>query len=442
MAVLIVCPFRFLDSESEGPGSPPVSSSTASTTQTVFHDVPADDLATTCQDSLDDDVATLEARIVSLNVQNSRTAIARLPMELIQEIFVITSRSAGYRRVGKTALAVTWVCHSWRELAHGTSTLWSHIDFSNLAWIEVALSQARNQPLSLSFDFGLDDYEDAPTLFSLCLRKLPQIETLSVARTYAVGNELDVCLNPLWTTNAPMLVELALHNRTIPTTITPEIFPGLESLSLNECEFDWESLPLRCGLKTLSIHRPRSRISAEFLLDKLWALGSSLESLRLNETLLASTTIAPHHPNPSSGRSRKEFPKIRHFEMRDPRATQIIFILDHILLPSHVETIEINAFSANAQFDIAKALISCRGLENWPTKTVEFDLQYDILVFWATDPERRESISFTVSTALDVRWIYKSPVGIVHIRYIKPCGLWNIRDSAWAGSPCIGVFSA
>ncbi|TFK64859.1 hypothetical protein BDN72DRAFT_962936 [Pluteus cervinus] len=381
-----------LDSESGGSYNPSACSLTANTTQSVSHGARANAVATTRQE-VDDDSATLEARIATMNLHNSCTAIAQLPWELMQEIFVITSRSAGYRKVGKTALSVTWVCHTWREVAHGTSALWDHIDFSNPAWVEMALFHTQTRPLYLSFTFEWEEYEDANRLFSVCLEQLARIKTFSVTRANPAGNELNVCLNPLWTTSAPLLVELALYSRTIPRSLSPEIFPSLEGLSLVNCKFEWESLPIRTGLRTLVIDHPRSRTSAEYLLGRLSIIAPTLEWLTLNGTLLK--TIAAPRAN-LLGRLPLKLNKIRHFEMRDDFSPPITLILDHILLPSHVDTIELHLRSGRInQFEMLRALVSCRGLENWPGDAVEFDLQYDTLLLYMVDSDRR-SISLSL----------------------------------------------
>ncbi|TFK67087.1 hypothetical protein BDN72DRAFT_859439 [Pluteus cervinus] len=376
------------DSKSEGPGSSPALSSTSLTTQSVFRGAHPDDLAITSRESIDSEIATLEARIVSLKIQNAHTAIARLPLELMQEIFVIISRSAGYLEVGKAALSVTWVCHSWREVAHGTSELWNYIDFSNPTWVEVALSRTQNRPLYLSFDFKWEDYADANHLLAPCLQQLARIKIFSVSRAHTVGSKLDICLSPLWNSSAPLLVELTLHSRTIPTNLTPEIFPKLERLSLTHCKFSWESLPIRVGLKTLLINHPGSRISAEDLLERLWVVSPTLESLTLSRTLL-NTTATPRD-NLLLGQRPQKLNKIEYFEMRDDHAPPITFILDHILLPSHVDAVKIFIRNGGVeQFETVRALVSCRGLESWPIETFEFDLQYDMLVLYLVDSNRR-----------------------------------------------------
>ncbi|TFK58261.1 hypothetical protein BDN72DRAFT_782324, partial [Pluteus cervinus] len=104
----------------------------------------------TARQRIDEEIAQLNARIISLKTtRNTFTVVARLPIEVLEQIFVITARSAGDQGVGKGALFISWVCRSWRELALQTSALWSYVDFLDLNWVETALARTRNQPLHL-----------------------------------------------------------------------------------------------------------------------------------------------------------------------------------------------------------------------------------------------------------------------------------------------------
>ncbi|TFK61255.1 hypothetical protein BDN72DRAFT_936687 [Pluteus cervinus] len=360
----------------------------------VSHRTHADDFATARQ-QIDEEITTLKARIVSLKTtRNTFTTTARLPIEVMQEIFVITSRSAGDRGVGKAALLMTWICHSWRELAHEASELWSYVDFLNRAWVERALSRTRDRTLHLSFDFQRVCYEDSNRVLSICLDDISRIGTLHITQAEMSVGQLGVSLNPLWTISAPLLVELALDCRALPSNLTPEIFPALRRLSLDRCEFNWKSLPIRTGLKALRITNPRSRTSPEYVLDKLRLLGPTLESLLLYNTLPHTLPIPV--PNPPSHETRHELTKIQDFNILDDYGPPIIFILNHLLLPSDVDNLEIYADNGDEdQFDTVRALVACRGIDNWPVETVEFDVQYYTLGIRMTD-SRSRSLSFSI----------------------------------------------
>ncbi|TFK60789.1 hypothetical protein BDN72DRAFT_748420, partial [Pluteus cervinus] len=91
----------------------------------------------------------LEARILALKTtRNTFTPISSLHPEIIQQIFFLASVEL-YKMnpMGKTALRISWVCQSWRDLALQTSQLWSYIEFLHPTWIETALSRTRQRPL-------------------------------------------------------------------------------------------------------------------------------------------------------------------------------------------------------------------------------------------------------------------------------------------------------
>ncbi|TFK67506.1 hypothetical protein BDN72DRAFT_770620, partial [Pluteus cervinus] len=100
--------------------------------------------AATARQKIDEEILRLESRIFILKCsRNDLSPIVRLHSEILQEIFVLASQSSKSGRIGKTALFISWICHSWRELALQTTELWSHIDFYHPAWIETALARTR-----------------------------------------------------------------------------------------------------------------------------------------------------------------------------------------------------------------------------------------------------------------------------------------------------------
>ncbi|TFK67516.1 hypothetical protein BDN72DRAFT_770623, partial [Pluteus cervinus] len=101
---------------------------------------------------IDEEISHLESRILILKTtRNTLIPIARLHPEIVQEIFVFALRGSDYSKVGSTALLISWICRNWRELAHRSTELWSHIDFLNPTWIEAVLSRTRQRELSFRF---------------------------------------------------------------------------------------------------------------------------------------------------------------------------------------------------------------------------------------------------------------------------------------------------
>ncbi|TFK67011.1 hypothetical protein BDN72DRAFT_771338, partial [Pluteus cervinus] len=101
--------------------------------------------------SLDEEIAQLEARLLVLKLaRNALAPFTRLHSEILQDIFFLAHTTS--QNKGKTSLIITWVSHTWRELAHHTSALWSYIDFEKQEWVETAISRTRNRELEFSYD--------------------------------------------------------------------------------------------------------------------------------------------------------------------------------------------------------------------------------------------------------------------------------------------------
>ncbi|TFK59208.1 hypothetical protein BDN72DRAFT_750970, partial [Pluteus cervinus] len=58
------------------------------------------------------------------STRNAHVSIAHLHHEILQEIFITTAFESG-GAPGHTALLVSWVCRSWRQIALRTPALWS-----------------------------------------------------------------------------------------------------------------------------------------------------------------------------------------------------------------------------------------------------------------------------------------------------------------------------
>ncbi|TFK69722.1 hypothetical protein BDN72DRAFT_589682 [Pluteus cervinus] len=341
----------------------------------------------TARQKINDEIAQLEARIRTLKTTlNTLVPISHLHHEIIQQIFVLSSLpSRGDRipQIGKACLLLTWVCSSWRELAHETSELWSHIDFINPIWVEAALSRTQSRQLHFQFTFPLEYEGEFDDLALQCLGNLSRITTLSI-RDWSDGPSNFPRMSPLWGVPALHLVELSLGGISLPSNLFVGTFPTLRNLSLRNCEFHWDALPVRVGLQKLSLSYPKSQISAEDLIPKLQIIAPELEELSLNLTILPN--IIPQPLN-SSLQTRFHLKKLRKFFIYEMEASSITFILNHLSLPAHVPRISVKVQSNDVgtsdvhdQFDMARAIVSSRGLAAWPVMTVDVDPEADVLI--------------------------------------------------------------
>ncbi|TFK59207.1 hypothetical protein BDN72DRAFT_946708 [Pluteus cervinus] len=340
------------------------------------HHYPPDDIHAKSRQKIDAEIAQLEARIIALKItQNSLSPITRLHREVIQDIFVLASQESRFIQNGKASLLISWVCRSWRELAHQCSALWSSIDFTNTTWIQAALSRTKSRPLSSSLSVPLDYSGDLDFLASLCLGNLPRISKLVIS-SLSRNEDLDdfTHLSPLWLTPAPQLVELSLYNLSLPSGLFSGTCPALQRLFLGTCKFDWKGLPIHDGIKRLNISSPIDRISAHDLVQQLRMLGPEVEDLSFRDTLLL--TVA----HPSSSQTRHEFANLKAFIMYEDTSPGATYILNQLSLPLCFGRAIISVGgSPSERLDIAQALTSCRGLAKWPVNSLEVDVQDDCI---------------------------------------------------------------
>ncbi|TFK67524.1 hypothetical protein BDN72DRAFT_842959 [Pluteus cervinus] len=332
------------------------------------------DATARARQKIDEEIAQLDSRILTLKAtRNTLSPIAHLHPEIIQEIFIFASQGSEYGEIGKTSLLITWICHTWRKLAHETTGLWSHIDFFDPTWIETSLSRTRQRPLSFRWfvPLGGNNFKQAA---SLCLENLSRMRDLGIASDLDTSNSLDwfPLSDPLWTTPVPNLVELDLLSISLPSNLFSGTFPALVNLSLDGCDFDWASLPVRTGIKNLNIRGPMTQTSPNTILR---VVAPELEYLELNETLISSA------PAPSLT-SRLGLPKLKSLMLDEQHCLSFASLLNAISPPSYLGQTDI-VFCADPdseQFKAAKAFVSFRGITRWPVEHLELQVHRSSLI--------------------------------------------------------------
>jgi hypothetical protein len=251
--------------------------------------------------------------------------ISRLPSELLLCIFLFV-RWTDNSTWGVEWIAVSQVCHRWRNLAIGNPLLWNRIDLSYLGqWTDIV---QRSQSSSLIVRANLS--KDAPHVHS-CVEVLPHIAT----RIVSVGIRVefpwihDRVDSKVLTTSAPFLLSISLavpKKDRHPVDILPTTFfggrtpPLLYRLKLIHVGF---TLPWACpNLKQLEIQSIHARTSCT--LNEIITLLQQtplLTDLVLHDTL-SSHVEASYLGNPV------ELPHLRTF-----RLGHNLEILDHLALP-------------------------------------------------------------------------------------------------------------
>ncbi|TFK69721.1 hypothetical protein BDN72DRAFT_839986 [Pluteus cervinus] len=229
---------------------------------------------------IDEEIAELKTRIITLkSFRNTFSPLARLHREIIQEIFVIFSQNPARGSIGRAALLLTWVCQSWRELAHETSELWSYIDYVSVPRLQVALPRTRTRPLTFSASFRPGHCDHLGLFPFLCLGNISRIRSLTICFLSGSSTNTLTFKSPLWATPAPLLVALELRDLSFPPDLFSGTFPALRKLCLARCEFSWDRLPIHGRIEDLSISDPIARNAAEDLLRTLQIMGPEVKRL-------------------------------------------------------------------------------------------------------------------------------------------------------------------
>ncbi|TFK69281.1 hypothetical protein BDN72DRAFT_959655 [Pluteus cervinus] len=208
--------------------SPTISKSIPPLSSSLFHSTL--DLSGLTKDSsfvkIDSEISHLEKRILALrNLRNTLPPISSLPNEILCKIFLIShdvdvdphlnvleKGKIEWRRVGKTRLVLSWVSRHWREVALSYPDLWSLLTNGKMEYNRACIIRSKNRYLTVYLRERLNDH-------------------------------IQECLS------ASSL--------------------SLRHLTLDDCGFSWDSLPISSTLTTLHIIYPNTRIAAETLAGML-----------------------------------------------------------------------------------------------------------------------------------------------------------------------------
>ncbi|TFK67508.1 hypothetical protein BDN72DRAFT_960955 [Pluteus cervinus] len=259
----------------------------------------------------------------------------RLPPEILREIFLLTSHSNFQHDKGKITLSLSWVSHEWRELAHGTSSLWTCIDLIHPEWIETALSRSNDRLVQFYLElkcYSWEKRQHSTRALRLCFQNLSRVDVLSVG--YPGSTESTSILEEIqgWSLPAPRLVELRLHDVPIRSDLFSGTYPSLRLVHLIACKANWDEFPIFLGLEKLLIGYPRSPITIGSLIKLLRGIGQSLEELFIAHALRFPTSI--HHQ--ASGRLQLD--NLKKLSISEPHLDSIKGFLDQISLPRVVKT--------------------------------------------------------------------------------------------------------
>ena len=189
---------------------------------------------------------TLAALSLLRSMRNTFVSINRIPPEVFSLILDYWERQDAER----DAIALTHVCHGWREIFTSRSSLWTHLDCKDAEKTHTHIGRSRSHPLEIS----LMRWERIPYCNDALLMAIPHIGRISSLTIYVLSDALSRLLNH-FPFPAPFLKELKIvlhydglaHDprpATIPNTILPDCSPPLRKLRLSNVATDlpWRNL--------------------------------------------------------------------------------------------------------------------------------------------------------------------------------------------------------
>ncbi|KAI0782810.1 hypothetical protein C8Q75DRAFT_786213 [Abortiporus biennis] len=197
---------------------------------------------------LEDGIEQHRQTIISMQYRlNELTLVARLPPELLSEIFqcYVTTTLVDWRPYQPYRwIRLTHVCHHWRNVALRSPRLWADIAMtSNLEWMKELISRSCQVPLNLTMARS----ELGSGVFRRVVQELPRARQLMIRLepyTYHSLNDVEL------PQNFPLLRSVVVQNPAysygdmkFPLVISKGSFPVIEQLDITGYILDW-SLPI------------------------------------------------------------------------------------------------------------------------------------------------------------------------------------------------------
>lgn len=223
---------------------------------------------------IDEKIAEHQKAIQLLNRdRNAQSLVARLPPEVLGNIFAIASSTA--RQEGRSSLLsrqfnFSYVSEHWRDVALTTPEIWGNLPQSNLKWCTVMLE--RSKTTDLTFDFFLREFdsERGKLVKEVLVNHAYRLKVLRIHSTSTKDDDAEPILD-LLPNSAPRLQSLSLcFDSLARAALIPDASfadASLSILELSGCAFNWKT-SLLVGLRQLKI-RGRACSSPSHLLYAL-----------------------------------------------------------------------------------------------------------------------------------------------------------------------------
>ncbi|OBZ73733.1 hypothetical protein A0H81_06123 [Grifola frondosa] len=270
-------------------------------------------LVDSARKAIEDEIAKHSHAIVELKSRlNTFAPIARLPPELLSEIFVVCAiqyfelqeRDIYYYGAPHyySWIKVSHVCRHWRTVALNAPRLWCRIALTSRSAVKELLTRSKKAGLSIRADFrhSYSPLDERCKLLELAVEEIPRFKELSISCTArTLQGIFRMLARP-----APLLQKLKISdpgNADLYYSYLPMLFssetPSLYHLELRKVPIRWSNLILHSPLRHLVIvGRRDASVKPGGLVDVLTALDNlpMLETLELEDAI---STLPPRRLN-------------------------------------------------------------------------------------------------------------------------------------------------
>ncbi|KAH9888764.1 hypothetical protein C8Q73DRAFT_164761 [Cubamyces lactineus] len=249
--------------------------------------------------AIEDDILEHEKAIIDLKGRlNTMTTIARLPPELLSEIFLYVAKAAYedprafysryYHSSGFYAwVSVTHVCRNWRAIALNTPRLWGYVVVSRKVVVDELLARSKKAPLLISANVISSEDEKSKVLKSIG-QDASRLQELRLSGPVRVLQDvLRQFTEPSRTLERLVLSESIPPQYLASDTSVPSMFqaqhPSLRYLELSRLVFSWNnSLLSSSGITHLKLV---GRLDSQSMLGMFDHLLLAIEQLSCLEVL-------------------------------------------------------------------------------------------------------------------------------------------------------------
>ncbi|KAL7280717.1 hypothetical protein ACG7TL_005659 [Trametes sanguinea] len=244
--------------------------------------------------ALEDDIAVHEQAIIDLKGRlNNMTTVARLPPELLSEIFLHLAEMS-YNEVGSSYhpayvsarfyawVTVTHVCRSWRSVALSTPRLWGHIVLTRSSIVEDVLARSKKAPLRIT-GYLMSSHDEKAKMLKSIMQESSRIKELRLSGPASSFRDLFPKMMEPATILETVVLSDCSHgapfinaNDINQPMFRPELLPRMRELEIRRLIFRWDSYTLSPQITRLTLS---GRLDSQSLLGTFGSLLSTLDQM-------------------------------------------------------------------------------------------------------------------------------------------------------------------